>query len=258
MESEQETRRLLEQARTLPVRGHLLSTGLAEGMAALDAGCGPGLITAMMAEVVGAGGSVVGLDVSDTRLAEARTLCSGLPQCRFVQADVRQTGLPDNSFDYVWSQFLFEYLPNPEPALTELIRVTRPGGRVVVADVDGPGDLNWPFPEDLREGLQKLSAVVAKTGFDVQVGRKMFHLFRRAGLRQVRVHLAPLHVTAGEADVRLLEDWTTRFKALEPLAVPAFGSLAAYREFANRYVAMLGDPDTLKYSVLLITEGQKQ
>jgi ubiquinone/menaquinone biosynthesis C-methylase UbiE len=258
MESEQETRRLLEQARALPVRGHLVSTGLKPGMAALDAGCGPGLITATIADVVGSEGSVVGLDMSDKRLAEARALCSGLSNCRFVQADVRQTGLAEGSFDYVWSQFLFEYLPAPEQALAELVRVTRPGGRVVVADVDGPGDLNWPFAEDLQEGLRKLSAVVATAGLDVQIGRKMFHLFRRAGLQQIRVQVHPLYVAAGEADARLREDWATRFKALEPLAIPAFGSLPAYREFADRYLRMLGDPDTLEYAVLLITEGQKQ
>jgi ubiquinone/menaquinone biosynthesis C-methylase UbiE len=259
MDSERETQRLLEQARALPVRNHLRSTGLAEGMAALDAGCGPGLITAMMADMVGAGGSVVGLDMSDQRLAQARSLCSSLPQCRFVQADVGQTGLAEGSFDYVWSQFVFEYLKAPEQALAELIRVTRPGGRVVVADVDGPGDLNWPCPEDLQEGIRKLAAAAASaSGLDVYVGRKLFHLFRRAGLIQVRVHLVPLYVVAGTADVRQMEDWTTRFQALEPLAIPAFGSLAAYREFARRYLAMLGDPDTLKYAVLLITEGQKQ
>ncbi len=259
MESEQETRRLLEQARALPVTRHLLSTGLAPGMAALDAGCGPGLITAMMAEVVGSGGSVVGLDLSDKRLEEARKLCSGLPQCRFVQADVCKTGLPADSFDYVWSQFVFEYLRAPEEGLAELVRVTRPGGRIVVADVDGPGDLGWPFPEDLREGIQKVAAAAkAAAGLDVQVGRKMFHLFRRVGLNQVRVHLAPLYVEAGAADARQMEDWATRFKALEAIAAPAFGSLAAYREFADRYLAMLCDPDTLKYAVLLITEGQKQ
>lgn len=259
MESEDETRRLLEQAKALPARSHLLNTGLAPGMAALDAGCGPGLITSIMADVVGKGGSVVGLDMSDKRLAQARSVCEGLPQCRFVQADVRQTGLAANSFDYVWSQFVFEYLQAPEEGLAELVRVTRPGGRVVVADVDGPGDLGWPFPEDLREGIQKFAAAAkASVGLDVQVGRKMFHLFRRAGLSQIRVHLAPLYVEAGAADARQMDDWATRFKALEPVAAPAFGSLAAYQEFARRYLAMLGDPDTLKYAVLLITEGQKQ
>ncbi len=258
MESEAEARRLAQQALTLPARTQLGLTGLAPGMVALDAGCGPGVITELMADIVGPTGSTVALDLSPERLAEARARCERLTQCRFVQADVRETGLPAASFDYTWCQFVFEYLPNPELALAELIRVTRPGGRVVVTDMDGIGDLNWPFPADLQADFQKLATAVAATGFDMRVGRKVFHMFRRAGLEEVRVHLSPLWLVAGAADARLLEDWTLRLRVLEPVAAPAFGGVAAYRAFGDRYLGMLGDPDTLKYSVFLMTEGRKR
>lgn len=257
MESEAESRRLAEQARALPVRQHLLSTGLAEGMTALDAGCGPGAITSLMGELVGPQGHVVGLDVHEPRLAEARAVCAHLPRCRFVLGDVRRTGLPDASFDYVWSQYVFEYLPDPERALEELLRVTRPGGHVVVADVDGLGLHNWPFPPELEEGCRIFMAALSAAGFDLHVGRKMFHLYRKAGLRDVRVHLAPVWVVAGAADTRLLQDWTLRFSTLEPVVASAFGGSAAYRAFTDRYLGLLSDPDALKYAVLLLTEGRK-
>lgn len=257
MESDAEARRLAEQAKALPVRQHLLSTGLAEGMAALDAGCGPGLITSLIAELVGPSGQVVGLDLHGPRLEEARALCAHLPQCCFVQGDVRRTGLAEASFDYVWSQYVFEYLPDPERALEELLRVTRPGGRVVVADVDGLGMHNWPFPPELEEGCRTFMAALTRAGLDLHVGRKMFHLYRNAGLRDVRVHLAPVWVVAGAADARLLEDWTLRFTTLEPVVAPAFGGVALYRAFCERYLGLLSDPDALKYAVLLITEGRK-
>jgi ubiquinone/menaquinone biosynthesis C-methylase UbiE len=258
MESEAEAQRLERQARTLPVRAQLELTGLAPGMAALDAGCGPGVTSEVMADLVGPTGSVVALELSPERLAEARARCERLPQCRFVQADVRDTRLPDASFDYTWCQFVFEYLPRPEVALEELLRVTRPGGRVVVTDMDGIGDLNWPFPADLQEDFQKLVAAVTATGFDMRVGRKLFHMFRRAGLEDVRVHLSPLWLVAGQADERLLEDWALRLRVLEPVAVPAFGGVAAYRAFCERYLGLLGDPDSLKYAVFLMTEGRKR
>ncbi len=258
MESEVEARRLAEQARALPVHQHLVATGLSEGMAALDAGCGPGLITSLMGSLVGPRGSVVGLDLHPQRLEEARAACAHLPQCRFERGDVRQTGLPDASFDYVWSQYVFEYLPDPVPALAELLRVTRPGGRVVVADVDGLGLHNWPFPPEVEEGCRTFMAALAAAKFDLFVGRKMFHLYRQAGLEDVRVHLAPVWVVAGAADARLLQDWTLRFSTLEPVVAPAFGSVEAYRAFSARYLALLSDPDALKYAVLLITEGRKR
>jgi ubiquinone/menaquinone biosynthesis C-methylase UbiE len=258
MESEAEARRLEAQASTLPVRHHLSMTGLSEGMRALDAGCGPGVITEVMADLVGPTGSVLALDVSPERLTEARSRCGHLGQCRFMQADVRHMGLPEASFDYTWCQFVFEYLPRPEEALEELIRVTRPGGHVVVSDMDGIGALNWPFPADLQADFQKLVAAVHATGFDMHVGRKVFHMFRRAGLQDVRVHLAPLWLVAGEADRRIVEDWTLRFNVLEAVAAPAFGGVAGYRAFCDRYLGLLGDPDTLKYSVFLMTEGRKR
>jgi len=258
MESDEEARRLAEQARALPIHGHLLATGLAPGMKALDAGCGPGVITAVMAEVVGRQGSVLAVDAHPQRLEEARAHCALLPQCSFGQADVRKLDLPGDTFDYVWSQFVLEYLKEPEAALAELIRVTRPGGRVVISEVDEPGRHIWPCPPDIEEGFRKFNAAVAAAGLDLQVGRKMFHFFRRAGLEQIRVHLAPLWVVAGAADGRLLNDWKQRFTTLEPVVAPSFGGVEAYRASCERYLELLSDPDALKYSVLLITEGRKR
>lgn len=258
MESEGEARRLAEQARALPVHSHLITTGLAPGMKALDAGCGPGVITAAIADVVGRQGSVLGIDLHAQRLEEARAHCAPLPQCSFLQGDVRKLELPENTFDYVWCQFVMEYLSQPAEAVAELIRVTRPGGRLVVSDVDALGLHNWPVSPELAQGCQKFVAALAAVGLDLHAGRKIFHLFRRAGLEQVRVHLAPLWVVAGAADARLMNDWKQRFQTLEQIVSPAFGGAQGYWAFCEQYLGLLSDPDALKYAVLLITEGQKR
>lgn len=258
MESEAEARRLIEQARALPVRPHLLSTGLQPGMRVLDAGCGPGVVTSILAELVGPTGKVTGVDLHAPRLAEARATCAALPQCHFLQADIRAMDLPGDTFDYVWCQYVLEYLPDPERALAEFLRVAKPGGRVVVADVDGLGHLNWPCPPELEEGMRTFHRAVKDAGVDLHIGRKLFHLFRQAGLQEVRVHLAPLWMVAGAADARLLSDWRQRFETLEPALAPAYGGAAAYQAFCEGYLRLLSDPDALKYSVLLITEGQKR
>lgn len=257
MESEEEARRLIEQARALPVRPHLSATGLGPGMTALDAGCGPGVITSIIAELVGPTGRVTGVDFHPQRLAEARATCAKLPQCHFLQGDIRAMDLPSDTFDYVWCQYVMEYLPEPERAVAELLRVTRPGGRVVVADVDGLGLTNWPCSPELEAGIHTFHRAVRASGVDLFMGRKMFHLFRKAGMEQVRVHLTPLWVVAGEADARLLSDWRQRFDTLEAALTPTFGGTSAYRAFCEGFLALLSDPDALKYSVLLITEGQK-
>ncbi|MBZ4334065.1 methyltransferase domain-containing protein [Corallococcus interemptor] len=257
MESAEESRRLLEQEQSQDTRAVLLRTGLAPGTRALDAGCGPGGIAELMAELVGEGGHVTGVDLHEGRVAEARTRNAHRPNVTFLQADVRTTGLPPDAFDYAWSQYVFEYLPDRHVALAELIRVTRPGGRVVVSDIDGLGFQNWPFPEHLRVGTERIVEALAARGFDLYVGRKLYSEFRRAGLTDVRVHLMPFYLSPGAAEARLVRDWKTRFEALAPVGAAALGGMEPYQAHCADFLAMLEDPEGLKYAVTLVTEGTK-
>ena len=258
MESRDEARRLVAQERTEPVRRRLLEAGLQASHRALDVGCGPGLLAREMLAIVGGSGEVVGLDQSAERVAQAREGFAGASNARAIRGDLHRMDLPPGHFDFVWSQFVFEYLPDPAAALAELMRVTRPGGKVVVADCDGSGILNHPCEPDLAGELEKFFSVLSKvSGFDLHVGRKMFHHFRRAGLVDVQVRVESQFVTAGAADERTLEDWQIRLRTLEPTVAPHFGSQAAYARFVDRYLGMLADADSLKYGILIITEGRR-
>ena len=258
MESSDETRRLLVQERTGNAREALQLSGLQPGFRVLDAGCGPGGITDMIADLVGASGQVVGLDLSDERLAEARRINLARPNVSFLKSDVRRMDLPDASFDYLWCQFTLQYLADWRQALPEMLRVVRPGGKLVISEFDGFGLLNWPFPEALASfGQRFLDAVFRATGFDVYIGRKVFTELSLLGPAQVRVHLLPQYVIAGSASELMVLDWKTRFSALEPLLAPALGGLESYRALSQQYLQLLADPHALKYSVLLVTEATK-
>jgi ubiquinone/menaquinone biosynthesis C-methylase UbiE len=258
LESSDETRRLLVQERTGNAREALLLTGLRQGERVLDAGCGPGGITEVIAQLVGPSGQVTGIDLSEERLAQARQLNQHHAHLRFLPGDVRRTGLPDQTFDYTWSQFVLQHVPERWEALGELIRVTRPGGKVVISEFDGFGLGNWPFPEDLREWcLRFTDALMRVAQIDVHVGRKVFHEMRRQGLSQVRVHVLPQFVIAGAADASHQKDWETRFSSMEPAVAPLLGGLEDYRRMSQRYLELLADPDALKYSILLVTEGTR-
>ena len=70
------------------------------------------------------------------------------------------------------------------------------------------------------------------------------------------MHLSPLYVAAG-ADARLVADYTHRFEVLAPIAVKSFGDEQRYGAFAKGYLAMLSDPDALKYAVVLTVTGRR-
>jgi ubiquinone/menaquinone biosynthesis C-methylase UbiE len=117
----------------------LLDAGLRRGMRVADLGCGVGMVTALLADLVGPEGQVVGIDLSAAQLAQAREQFNGSgANVRFVQASATATGLPPMSFDLVYCRFLLIHLPEPQRALAEMHALLKPGGILVCED----GDLN--------------------------------------------------------------------------------------------------------------------
>ena len=114
--------------------------GVAPGMSVLDVGCGSGAVTRALARRVAPGGHVVGMDASASMLKIARELADGSrvgENIEFNVGDSRALSLPSASFDCVLAATMLSHVPDPECALAEMVRVTRPGGPVGVFDVDG-------------------------------------------------------------------------------------------------------------------------
>jgi len=110
---------------------------LTPGAAVLDVGCGPGTDVFDMVELVGPTGRLVGLDASEIMLAEARRRARAFDvPITFEVGDVQALPFPDDTFDVCRAERVLEHLPDPERALTEMVRVTRPGGRIAAFDFD--------------------------------------------------------------------------------------------------------------------------
>ena len=113
--------------------------GIKKGMKVLDLGCGDGT-TAVPAAKLGA--DVLGVDIA-RNLVEAgnrRAKEMGLANCRFQEGDATNLGeLEDQSFDLVMSIFGAMFAPKPHDVAKETVRVTRPGGRIVMGNWI-PGD----------------------------------------------------------------------------------------------------------------------
>jgi SAM-dependent methyltransferase len=107
------------------------------GSRGLDVGCGLGLYTLWLAEAVGPGGSVVGIEPSSERVAAARGLVGGaLPPGRleFREGDGTAIGASDGAFDWLWCGDVLHHIPETATALAEFLRVVRPGGLIVVKE----------------------------------------------------------------------------------------------------------------------------
>jgi ubiquinone/menaquinone biosynthesis C-methylase UbiE len=254
MESGEEATRLENKTVEAQTVQQLRLVGLREGMAVLDAGAGTGAVARTMARLVGATGRVIAFDQSEERLHHGQALAKGIENLSFVQGDLKNIKLRPGQFDMVWSRYVFEYLKQPELVLKQLGELTKPGGRVVVGDLDGNGLFHFPISAQMSLQLEALQGAL-EGAFDPLVGRKLYSLFRGSGFTDIRTHVLPYHVYAGEADPEGLENWQQKFATIRKAAMGAFPSERAYDRFVKEFMGMLRDPDVFTYSILIIVEG---
>ena len=190
MADESMVRNLAAQAAALWPQEELLFDRyrLPEAPRVLDAGCGTGEIASRLARRWPRG-EVLGVDILEGSLRLARERHAGLaPRLRFEPRSVYALGLPDGHFDLTVCRHVIQSIPHPEQVLAELVRVTRPGGRLHLLAEDYGMIFFQPRTLDAASFWQDgPSQVGAATGTDMQVGRKAFSMLHVLGLRDLTV-----------------------------------------------------------------------
>jgi SAM-dependent methyltransferase len=164
----------------------LARTGIGPGRSVLDVGCGFGLETNRLAALVAPGGHVVGLDHSPAFIAEARRRASAAgSEATFEVGDAQALPFADAAFDVSRAERVLTYLADPEKALAELRRVTRPGGTVALLEPDF--DSNAINLSD-RGLTRRVLAHACDSGVvNAWLVRDLARMLRRAGFRDVHI-----------------------------------------------------------------------
>ena len=200
----------------------------------LDVGCGTGEVVRALAGLVGADGTVVGVEPSATMLDEARRRTGDEHRSASSSALVtsRDSTSTTPTFDGVTCERVFQHLATPDAALAELVRVTRPGGRVVVIDTDwGMHAIHGADPR-LTSRVVECWASNAANGWS---GRRLPGLFVDAGMREPVVVAETLTSTDGRRPTR------PPFTTMAAVAERA-GALSA--DEAESWLAQLADAGT--------------
>src|SRR5262245_41296765 len=157
-------------------RRALLQAGIHPGMSVADIGCGVGMVTALLAELVGPTGQVVGVDFSGAQIAQARELApSECSNVSFVEASATNTGLPHESFDLVYCRFLLIHLTEPMQALREMHNLLKPNGILVCEDGDLTSAGSEP-PSPLNAFADLFGRLGPSWGVDYTLGRELFQM----------------------------------------------------------------------------------
>jgi len=159
------------------------------GERVLDVGSGPGFLLRSIADAVGPGGTVRGVDPSPAMNAVAAAHCADHAQVGIDEGGAESLPYPDGSFDAVVSTQVYEYVADVAGALAEARRVLRPGGRVVVLDTDWDSVV-WHAAD--RALHQRVMAAWEEHLAEPRLPRVLPGLLERAGFRVVERVLIPL------------------------------------------------------------------
>jgi arsenite methyltransferase len=166
--------------------------GVRAGDRVLDVGCGPGFYVAELLEVVGRDGFVVGVDVSADMLAVAAKRAAGHDHVEFREADATALPVAAASFDRALSVQVLEYVQDVSAALVEMRRALRPGGRVLVWDVDW-ATVSWHATD--AELLQRVLAAWDKHLTHPSLPRELAPQLRNAGFEHIQMDAHPFATT---------------------------------------------------------------
>jgi SAM-dependent methyltransferase len=153
------------------------------GKQVLDVGCGPGFYVAELLEEVGPTGSVTGVDLSPQTLDLARRRTAGAANVQLHLGDATALPVGDAAFDIALSVQVLEYVADVDAALGELHRVLRPGGRLVIWDVDW-STVSWHSADPGR--MARVLAAWDGHLADPSLPRTLAARLRAAGFGDVR------------------------------------------------------------------------
>ena len=167
----------------------LATLALKAGEKVFDIGCGVGFLTNEMAMLVGKTGQVIGFDQNPEMISHAKQRCEGLQQAEFYEGDAAQLPAEDKTFDAVSCTQVLLYVKDVPKVLTEMRRILKPGGRLVILETDWRGVVLNSADDNLTKQIfSAWDSAVPSPNLPIHLGP----LLKKHGFSKIRVEAVPI------------------------------------------------------------------
>jgi SAM-dependent methyltransferase len=220
------------------------------GDSILDVGHGPGLSARYLASIVTPTGRVTALDPSPRSTKQLRVQVEeqGLRNLVVVRAQAESIPFGDASFDAVMCVNVLEAVPNKARALSEMHRVLKPGGRILLAHDDYESQSYVTTDRELGRRATLAYASATLPGYptsDGQMGRRLWSLFLRTNFGERQLHVLPLVNTEyrqsllGWTHAQFAAEFVARVSDLTQAEIDAWHADLAARSLRGEYLYCL-------------------
>jgi SAM-dependent methyltransferase len=249
-----ECERLERQALLQGIEGQLRHFHVPAGARVLDAGCGSGVMSRLLASHHPES-EVVGVDQNPryVSFATERAAPEGLANLSFESADIRKLPFETASFDVVCSQNVLFYIADQQAALQEFRRVLKPGGQLVISLRHQTLLTNVPEDPALQRRLERVIYSLA----DILLARRLPLMYRDAGFEDVTVDIETDHIytAIGSIDRERRRNVAELMGAAMTRIADLLGGQIQAEAFLADLLAYLDRPDTCTYTTLWVVSG---
>lgn len=259
MEDADEGKRLQLKTDKEAVKRQAYWAGIKPGMRVLDVGCGIGLTTEALAELVGKDGHVTGLDFSTDRLSTARENYAA-DNISFVCHDIYQPYIETTHYDAVWSRFFLEYFRKEQFQIVSNSLVSlKPGGLACLADLDNNSLGHCGYSERLQQTLLEVMTLLERDfNFDPYAGRRLYGHLYDLGFTEISCAVEMHHLIYGSADEKDIYNWSRKVEVAAQRSGCSFSAYEGnFKLFRKEVEEFMASPKRFTYTPLIIARGIK-
>ncbi|MDP2790267.1 MAG: methyltransferase domain-containing protein [Rectinemataceae bacterium] len=259
MEHNEEAIRLDLKTDSEAVRKQSLWAGIQPGMRVADVGCGSGITTRYLYQLIQPAGEIVGIDASESRIryAAEQYAENGISfVCRDFYKPLQDLG----RFDFIWVRFILEYHKAFSSEIVKnMEQILTPGGIMCLIDLDHNCLNHFGLSDRLAQTISGVMCTLEKEhDFDPYAGRKLYSYLYDLGFDDISVDVGCHHLIYGPLKQVDAYNWAKKVEVAAKNSGYRFDQYQnGYEGFLEEFGAFFANPRRFTYTTLISCRGRK-